>query len=431
LINQANARLSSVRGTSSAQLPKGKVTLHPGGAFSLKAKGGTQYEVRSNGTLASFHTGTQSARFFGDGRIASVHTAGLEIRNGLHGERTVVSRRPDGSTLVTTGPHTGYLERRITAGGHSQLVNRTYVTNGLIRNRFYAGYQYYGVPLQRYLPHAYFAPAFYGWAYYPWATPLAFNWGWAGAPWFGYYHGYFTPYNLYPSGYAWLTDYYLSDLLSESFSGNDGAAPLSTEADSEPDHVYAQTDTPITPELKNAIAEEVQQQLSLSSSGATGVGDLTQTELPAAIRPDHVFVVSTSFDVTTEGQEACSLSAGDVLQLSAPPRDGIPLTQARVASSKRADCPAGAIVSVSLQSLQDMQNDLRANVEEGLTDLHDNQGRDGWPKAPAAALAAPPHPAMDGLPGADSTAAGLLVAQRQEAAQAESNVMVAAFSKPQ
>ena len=52
--------------------------------------------------------------------------------------------------------------------------------------------------VEAYAPAYYYAPAFYGWAYNPWPAPIAYSWGFAAVPWYGYYGGYFTPWPVLP-----------------------------------------------------------------------------------------------------------------------------------------------------------------------------------------------------------------------------------------
>jgi hypothetical protein len=142
-----------------------------------------------------------------------------------------------------------------------------------------------------------------------------------------------------------------------------------------------------------------------------------------------VFVVSSLLEVNARDDQTCSLRAGDVLQLAAPVGASDSHAQARVASSHRADCPSGEIVAVSLPDLQQMQNDLRAEMEDGLHTLRDNLGKPGWPQAPASALAAPPAPTFDGLPAADANAGDLIEAQKDEMAKAEADIYKSAYAK--
>ena len=85
--------------------------------------------------------------------------------------------------------------------------------------REYNHYHYHGREFNHYVPRYTYIPAFYGWAYYPWDSPAAYMWGWMSSAWFACNAGYFDPSGSYQSGADWLSDYYLSQTLSDSFDG--------------------------------------------------------------------------------------------------------------------------------------------------------------------------------------------------------------------
>jgi hypothetical protein len=101
----------------------------------------------------------------------------------------------------------------------------------------------------------------------------------------------------------------------------------------------------------------------------------------------------------------------------------------RVASSKRKDCPAGVMVSVSVQDLQEMLNSFHAQVESGLETLQAKQGQGGLPAAPADALAAPRKTVADAAPVAANDVNATLDAQRQQANQTEAQAAASAFGQ--
>jgi len=93
-----------------------------------------------------------------------------------------------------------------------------------------------------------------------------------------------------------------------------------------------------------------------------------------------------------------------------------------VASSQKNDCASGAQVAVAVQDLQDMHNDFRAKITEGLGKLAENQGKNGLPSGPAAG--SKPNP--DGQAQPDLTVEADLKTQQDEASQAEKEVQDAA-----
>jgi hypothetical protein len=83
-------------------------------------------------------------------------------------------------------------------------------------------------------------------------------------------------------------------------------------------------------------------------------------------------------------------------------------------------------VTLALQDLQEMLNDLRARLDAGLDALRGGQGQAGLPAAPRAALT-PVRPGLPDGPAADAGVPALLAGQQRQADQAESGVLEAAF----
>jgi hypothetical protein len=442
-IQQLNANRSNLSGINRKPLPAGEMTVHPNGRMTLKAEGGRQYALRSNGTIASYSDHDKTISYDKRGRVSSIHTASMDIHNGPRGQRTIISRRADGSKVVSTGRHSGYVERRVVMNNRTYM-QRTTIINHRVFTRTFVVNGFGGVAL---VPPAFFAPGFYGWAYYPWASPVAFRWGWFGAPWYAGPNPYFVASPLYPSAAFWLTDYMIGETLATAYElHHDAAADMAddmadadtvadssdavdsdTSADANADitgdqeTLRADATTPVTPELKAEIAEQVKQEMSNDNAEASNPSQASFDTLPAALStPNHVFVVSGDLDVTTTDQQLCNLQAGDMLQLMSPAASDSSFVQLRVASSKRADCPGGVLVNVSLADLQEMQNSFQAHVEAGLAALHNGQGSNGLPSAPPAAVAAPPQPAVSGLAPASATdSSAVLDQQREQADQAE------------
>ena len=176
----------------------------------------------------------------------------------------------------------------VTRGGRS-YYSRTYYEHGVYRVGIYRGYYYGGRHYYGYYPGYWYHPAFYGWAYRPWGPPVYWGvgiggWGWVGAPWFGFYGGYFAPYPVYPSAAFWLTDYLMAANLQAAYEAQ---AAANAEAAAKYDQAQtnygnggrqAANSGPVTlsPEVKQAIAEEVKAQLAAEqqqSSGGQGGSD--------------------------------------------------------------------------------------------------------------------------------------------------------------
>lgn len=449
-LQQINANRSNMSGINRKPLPAGELTVHPNGRMTLKAEGGRQYGLRSNGSIASYSDREKTVSFDKQGKVSSIHTANMDIHHGPHGQRTVISHRADGSKVVSTGRHSGYVERNVVMNNRT-YIQRTTVISGHVFTRTFAANGFGGVAL---VPPVFFAPGFYGWAYYPWAAPIHFAWGWFGAPW--YVGSYFVASPVYPSAAFWLTDYMIGETLATAYQLHHGAAAdrmaddMADDMSAEDNTVADATDaedstgnadrnteetlradapTPITPELKAAIAEEVKQELANDNAEAGHPGQASFDMLPAALStPNHVFVVSTDLDVTTTDQQLCALQAGDMLQLMSPAASDSSFVQLRVASSKRMDCPGGVLVNVSLPDLQEMQNSFQAHIEAGLGALHHGQGLDGLPIAPPAAVAAPPQTAVSGLtPVSGPESSALLDQQREQADSTQAQAELGSF----
>jgi hypothetical protein len=104
----------------------------------------------------------------------------------------------------------------------------------------------------------------------------------------------------------------------------------------------------------------------------------------------HVFVVGGNLDVTDASGQECVVSDGDALQMRQAPASDATSANLVVLSSKGApECQASTTVQVQLTDLQEMQNHMRENIDQGLKDLQDKQGTGGLPPAPPSAKAPP------------------------------------------
>jgi hypothetical protein len=315
--------------------------------------------------------------------------------------------------------------------GGRAYYQRTYVVGGRSYARVYRGYDYRGVRYYGYAPMYYYHPRFYGWAYNPWMRPVYYGpaaWGWVGMPWFGFYGGFFTPYPVYASASLWLTDYLIAANLQAAYQarldayaaagGGEAPAPAENYAPPPSGGPAASNQTPLTPEVKQAIADEVQRQLAAENAAAANPQAAPSSDqVPDALNPaERVFVVATNLDVTVpDSAQECSLTPGDVLmRLSDTPDDNQNVT-ASVQSSKAGDCPTGQTVVIGVQDLQEMHNQFRAQLDSGLKTLADKGGTGGLPKPPDTATTNGEVPP----PAPDSAAADQLQAQQQQADQTE------------
>jgi hypothetical protein len=445
-IQRLNSARTSMSGINSKPLPSGEVTVHSNGAMTVKAEGGRQFGVRPNGTVASYSDQEKAVTFNEQGKVSSVHTANLDMYHGPHSQSSIISKRADGSKVVSTGRHSGYVERTVVVNNKS-YTQRTMIVNRRAYLSTFVAYRHGGVVVMSFVPPVFFAPRLYSWAYYPWATAVGFRWGWFGAPWYVGPNPYFIASPVYPSAAFWLTDYMIGETLATAYQmhnddamfdgdglGDTANAERAVDGDSDATSnpqatIHANVTTPITPEIKSELAEEVKRELADDYAEAANPSQANFDALPAALQtPNHVFVLSTDLSVTTADQQTCALQAGDMLQVSSPATSDSSFVQLRVASSKRMDCPAGILVSVSLPDIQEMQNNFQMRVESGLEMLGSDQSLADLPAPPPAAVAAPPRPAIEGLPSlsaADSSS--MLDRQREQADQIVKQAAASAF----
>ncbi|HEV2749188.1 MAG TPA: hypothetical protein VGV12_01545 [Gemmatimonadales bacterium] len=399
---------------------------------------GSLHNFNASGTRTSVETrnGTR-ANFDRGGHLSTVHTrSGMTINHGANGERRFESRRRDGGRVVGDGRGRGYAEHGYYRGGRPYM-RRTYSYGGHSYAVAYRGSYYHGVAYYGYVAPAYYAPAYYGWAYNPWPTPVAYGWGWGSSPWYGSYSYYFAPAPAYPYPALWLTDFLLAANLQAAYAARAkaDAAPAGDERVGSGGGTVA-----LTPEVKQQIAEEVKAEIAAerdaaahpepavaaTSGGAASGGQTGPDELPAALDPAHrTFIVSSVLGESTVDGTGCSLSPGDVLTRVEDTPDADQNVKVLVASSQKNDCASGSQVSVAVQDLQDMHNDFRAKISEGLGKLAENQGKNGLPSGPASSFTT--NPAGQAQP--DLTVDADLKAQQDEAGQAEKEVQDAAAPK--
>ncbi len=367
-----------------------------------------------------------SLRRRADGRPSDFHDTGrgMDIHHGLNGNRRVMVERADHSRTVFQRGRPGYVQHPFAFRGHD-FARRTYFYHGRVYSHFYHGYAYRGMYINVYAPGFYYRPAYYGWAYGPWGAPAYYQWGFAGNPWYGYYGYYFAPSPAYSSASDWLTDYMISSDLQQAYTAHveagemDGAAGAAGGAPA------------LTPEVKQQIAAEVRNQLSLENQeaqlnanqqdvdpGSSGIDRMLNDGRP------HVFVVGSSLDVVDATQTECALSDGDVLTLQTPPPGNAAAANLVVLASKGGqECQKQATVTVALDDLQEMQNHMRESVDQGLQELQAKQGKDGLPAVPASAQAQPAQAQYAAIAPPEDPNAGVEVQQQaQQADQAEKDV---------
>jgi hypothetical protein len=334
------------------------------------------------------------------------------------------------------------------------------IVNHVAYTHVYRSYPYHGHYYYGYRPAYYYHPAYYGWAYNPWPAPIRYGWVWGGAPWYGYYGGYFAPYPVYPSAAFWLTDYLISANLQAAYqaqaaanaaaaqaaasnappdNGQPNNAPSDQQSTGGNDAQAANSGTvTLTPEVKAAIAEEVKAQLAAqqtaaqspdaqpaSASSAAKPASASTEEVPAALDPARrTFIVASDLAVSGDGQE-CQLTAGDVITRISDTPDDDNKVNVSVSASKKTDCAAGKQVAVTVDDLQEMHNHFQEQLDNGMKDLASKQGTSGLPKAPDTTTVASDVPP----PPPDASAEKALQDQQAQADQTEAQVVKEAFSQ--
>jgi hypothetical protein len=367
-----------------------------GPATTAFGSGGPRADVGAGpAQKAAFHEPARTVRQLGDkqvafdrrGRPREIRARGIEVRHGIHGDRRFVAQH-NGRTIVGLGPRAGYMQGGYRTVGSRVYVERTYVFGGVRYARAYRTYYWHGAVFYRYAPVYYYHPAFYVWAFNPWPQPVVYAWGWLGSPWYPAYGYYFAAAPSYPTASLWLTDYALSEDLRFAYESqqNPGVADQQ-DVSGTPDS----GSVPLSPEVKQAIADEVARQLSAEQASANPnapappPSNPNLDETPSVLDANHkLFVVSSNLDVVSEDGSECSLTPGDVIQRTSATPDGSKVAVS-VITSKRGDCAVNTSIGVEVGDLQEMQNRLREQMDAGLKVLADNQGQNGLPAAPDTA----------------------------------------------
>jgi hypothetical protein len=359
----------------------------------------------------------------------------MHIEHNMHGGRTVM-REHNGARVVSYGRRGGYVQRAYVVRGGRSYYSRTYYYHGAYRVGVYRGYNWGGRPYYGWYHPYWYHPAYYGWAYNPWVSPVYYGWGWGGAPWYGYYGAYFQPYPVYPSAAFWLTDYLVGASLqaayaanAEANASNAAAASDDLQASNAPSAPASSGPVTLSPEVKQAIAEEVKAQLAAdqadagkgaASSGGSGGGSTASNkeEVPPALDPARrTFVVNDDLSVVADGDE-CSLTAGDVITRLTDTPDGDNNVNVSVAASKKGDCGAGKQVAVSVDDLQEMHNHFEEQLAAGMGELAKKNGTGGLPKAPDTATVKGDVPEPD----PDKSASKTIDDEEKSADQTETEV---------
>jgi hypothetical protein len=420
-VKDLNKHRKELTGINKSPLPKGQVTLHSDGHRAILDNSGRQFDLRADGTVSkvSLKDG-RSVDYYPDGRVGVIHTKDMEIVHGAGGSRVIRAETADHTRVVSMGKRYGYVERPVSWKGRDYTY-RNYVVQDQTYTRVYRTYTYNNVVYERYVPASYYAPRFYGWVYYPWQRPVVYSWGWEAEPWYAHSGQYFVPEQTYSSPSLWVTDFVLAAEMRLAFEANQNTSNVVGSAE-------PAGGTPISPEVKQALADQVREQVSKENAvaprngGASAIGTTVTSSVPdspSVLDPEQkIYVVSSILQVQTADGMECTLTDGDILWIDAPVREGAQSAQLHVDTAKQGNCPAKQKVTLPISDLEEMHNDFLAMTDDALKTLAENQGKKGLPPAP------PPNPYVPDGPAStpDLNAGSILDQQQQSADHVESQV---------
>lgn len=407
----------NVRASGLRMPPNARSVPMPGGGAMVVHPDGRRWVLDKDNHLSAFSRPGLQAKYFENGRVSLLHVQrpgeNLLVAHAMRGDREAVSFRPGGVLVVGFGRDRGYVQRPVP--GRFGYFARTSLVNGQTTTRVYRAYRYGSAIYFRYVPAYRYQPQFYQWAGGAWPGPVTYAWNGQQAPWAAAYSSYFTPSPSYPSAAAWLTDYVLSANLQIAYQNQQEYQPT---AGTPPNQGAAET-AAISPDTKNALAAEVQadvtaEQADASQSGGVAAPAGGQARPPVLDPNQRTIVVSQSLDVPV-GTATCALTAGDVVFRGGDnllPGNKIGVS---VVSSKAGDCPANTSTQIDLAMLQEMQNQFQEQVDAGLGTLASTEGSGGLPAGPAAN--AQPVPEATAPP--DPNASATLAQQQDEVQSAE------------
>jgi hypothetical protein len=268
----------------------------------------------------------------------ALHRGGKTFRQEplLRGDQTFVRRtRVDGPAA-----HHGSNPNVHHGGGQGGNPGRTY-------HHHHWGHHDYWV----YVPFWTYDPWFWGFYFAPFPAPWYYTWVWVGAPWYAAWGWYFEPYPYYAGPSYWVTDYTLSRALEDEYDRGYAAGQESVSG--------------------TAISEPIKEQVRVQ---VDATAKAIQTDQPIALDtaladPDTLFIVDAPLSAATSAGTTCALTGGDIVKAAGPVDPDVPIASVSVVTSKREDCPAGAVVSVSYADLQEMLNSFSESVDDGLHEL--------------------------------------------------------------
>ncbi|MBV8898281.1 MAG: hypothetical protein JO051_17325 [Acidobacteriaceae bacterium] len=196
-----------------------------------------------------------------------------------------------------------------------------------------------------------------------------YRWDWMRASWYRSCAGYFTAERVYSGASLWLTDYVLASALQNS---SEESAFTSTRCGA--------CRFGITRELKRAIAGEVARQVQLENAQDQAANQNNSLDATPSVVDGSSHLLLAFTNVYASGAYGqCVLSAGNVLLMAGPSAIQGNAVLMRVLASRSTDCQAGTTVTLPLDQAQEMQNEMRETIDQGLAKLQNCEGQEGIP----------------------------------------------------
>jgi hypothetical protein len=259
---------------------------------------------------------------------------------------------------------------------------------------------------------------------------------------------------VYASPAFWVTDYLIAANLQAAYEARAAAVAEANSGGGNPAGYNPGDDDSggnagggggggssavvLTPEVKQAIADEVKAQIQAEkdaaaasqpgASASAGAPADSDEKAPAALDPNtRTFIVATDLSETQDDGTECTLTSGDVLTRIQDTPDANKNVKVLVSGSQKGDCASGAQVSVAVDDLQEMHNHFAEQIDEGLGKLAENQGKNGMPASPATTK----REVADAKAEPDLTVGADIDKADKDAAAAEADAQAAAADNSQ
>ncbi len=381
-------RVTTPVGSTTKVLPNGhkEIATPDGTKIQTNAAGKATSISKPDGTTAHLNPTT--------GKVTSIRKVGPDgsvtnLHNSPTGVRRVETMRKDsyGSTVhVVSRGNVHYQEKDLVR--RPGYVQRTYVTNNRTTVVIYHNTTYLGYAYPVYVDPYYYGPAYYGWYASPWVTPVPYGWG--AYPGYGFYGAYFAPAPVYSSPDVWMADYILAENLKAAYAAQQAAAAdAEAQASAEP---QAAPPAPISPDVRAAYVQEVQQQIKAQQAQASGQAQVNP--VPGALSPENATFQAFSEAEAENDGEVCALTGGDFVHREENTPDAkntVAVTVTDISRNSPSHCPAHSRVRISVDTLQEWYNSQQEILQAGMEKLNSMAGKDGFPAPPAMAKVTNPN----------------------------------------